>query len=208
MVRRRGNEAAYLLCAIDFSAKKHRHQRRKGLRALPYINHPIEVATLLATVGGITDPSVLVAAVLHDTIEDTKTKAKEVEEQFGRKVRRTVEAVTDNKNLPKSERKRLQVRHAPHLSRPAKMLKIADKLSNIRDVIDEPAAGWPLIRRWEYLDFAEEVVSGCRGCNAALEAEFQRVLKQARAALASEVEGIFRIHSQGSARRAKKGESV
>ena len=103
-----------LLKAVHFAADKHRSQRRKDVEASPYINHPIEVAELLARVGGATDLVLLQAAVLHDTIEDTKTSPEELEAVFGLEVRRVVEEVTDDKRLPKAERKRLQLASLPN----------------------------------------------------------------------------------------------
>lgn len=111
-----------LLRAVEFSAEKHRDQRRKGVDASPYINHPIEVAAMLANVAGVCDIAILVAAVLHDTIEDTHTSPEELEASFGPEIRLLVQEVTDDKSLPKTERKRLQVAHAPHLSPSAKLI--------------------------------------------------------------------------------------
>lgn len=142
-------DTAVLLNAVAFSAGKHRTQRRKGVDASPYINHPVEVANLLANVGEIADLFVLVAAVLHDTIEDTETKPEEIERLFGPTVRGLVEEVTDDKALPKTERKRLQIEHAPHLSAPAKLIKLADKISNVRDVTRNPPVAWSRERRQE-----------------------------------------------------------
>src|SRR5438128_2013305 len=120
--------------AFHFPADKHRHQRRKDRGASPYINHPIEVATVLATVGGVTDVNTLIAAILHDTIEDTDTTADELEQKFGREVRLLVEEMTDDKTLRKAERKRLQVAHARTRSHRAKLIKLGDKICNVRDV--------------------------------------------------------------------------
>ena len=151
--------------------------------ASPYINHPIEVATILATRGGITDLLTLTAAVLHDTIEDTETTPEELEEHFGRQVRMLVAEVTDDKRLPKAERKRLQVEHAASSSIEAKVIKFGDKISNVLDVTRSPPADWPLERRREYLDWTERVLAGCRGCNAGLETYYDKVLQGGRRAL-------------------------
>ena len=174
---------AFLLEAVAFAADRHRRQRRKGVDASPYINHPLEVAHTLASVGGVADPVTLAAAVLHDTIEDTRTTGDELEDLFGRDVRRLVEEVTDDKALPKAERKHLQVVHAPTLSIGAKMVKLADKIANARDVVRDPPADWNLAQRRAYLDWTEHVVAGCRGVNAALEAYYDAVLQKGRAAL-------------------------
>ena len=176
---------AILLKAVQFAAVKHQTQRRKDVAASPYINHPIEVAYLLADVGGVTDVMTLVAAILHDTIEDTETTPSELEVQFGPTVRKVVEEVTDDKTLVKAVRKKLQIEHAPTLSRRAKAIKLADKIANVRDVVDNPPPKWPLARRIEYLDWTEKVVAGCRGTNDALERRYDEVLKKGRAALAT-----------------------
>jgi (p)ppGpp synthase/HD superfamily hydrolase len=173
-----------LLKALKFAAQKHRDQRRKDSDASPYINHPIEVAEALASVGGITDLTTLQAAILHDTIEDTRTSPEELEVLFGLEVRRLVEEMTDDKRLPKAERKRLQTERAPHLSHRAKQIKIADKISNVRDVTHAPPKDWPLERRREYLDWTEGVVVGCRGCNPMLERLYDEVLQEGRRYLA------------------------
>ena len=173
-------EFAALLKALHFASLKHRDQRRKDVDASPFINHPIEVAELLARVGGVTDLITLQGAILHDTVEDTTTTPEELEGVFGPEVRRLVEEVTDDKRLPKAERKRLQIEHARHLSDRARQIKIADKISNVRAVTEEPPVDWPLERRQEYLDWTERVAEGCRGCNAALERCYDDVLDEGR----------------------------
>jgi len=174
-----------LLQALSFAAERHKEGKRKGTGGTPYINHPIEVAMILATDGHVDDEAILVAAVLHDTVEDTSTTFQELEARFGAEVRRLVEEVTDDQHLPKTERKRLQIEHAPHLSPKAKLIKIADKISNVRDVTHSPPAHWPHQRRCEYLDWAEKVVAGLRGANPAVEALFDQTLKEGRRLLAS-----------------------
>lgn len=160
--------------ALAFAAAKHRDQRRKGPEASPYINHPIALADVLVNEGRVDDVDVLCAAVLHDTIEDTDTTVAELEAAFGARIRAIVEEVTDDKTLPQSERKRLQVEHAPHLSREARLVKLADKICNLRDVASGPPAGWSLERRREYFDWAKQVVDGLRGAHSLLEAVFDR----------------------------------
>lgn len=176
---------AALLRALHFAAAKHRDQRRKDVEASPYINHPIEVAELLAR-AGVTDPVTLQAAALHDTVEDTRTTPEELEAEFGPEVRRVVEEVTDDKSLPKAERKRLQIEHAPRLSGRARQVKLADKISNVLGVTKAPPADWPLERRREYLDWTEQVVAGCRGCNEILEGIYDQALAEGRRVLHSE----------------------
>jgi guanosine-3',5'-bis(diphosphate) 3'-pyrophosphohydrolase len=147
-----------ILKAAAFAAHKHRDQRRKDAAASPYINHPIALANILANEGGILDAVVIVAALLHDTLEDTETTPEELQELFGAEVASVVVEVTDDKTLPKAERKQLQIEHAAHISQRAKLVKLADKIANIRDVADAPPADWPLERRREYFDWAKQVV--------------------------------------------------
>jgi guanosine-3',5'-bis(diphosphate) 3'-pyrophosphohydrolase len=167
-----------ILRAIAFAAEKHRHQRRKDAHASPYINHPIALAELLAGEGGVSDADVLCAAALHDTIEDTNTTAEELRREFGAGIASIVAEVTDDKNLTKAERKRLQVEHAAHISRRAKLVKLADKICNVRDIVAAPPAGWNAARRQEYIDWAVAVVSGLRGVHPKLEALFDAAVAQ------------------------------
>ena len=166
-----------LLDALAFAADKHRNQRRKDAEASPYINHPIALADVLANEGGVTDENVLIAAILHDTIEDTETSADELRTHFGEAVTAIVLEVTDDKSLPKAERKRLQVEHAPHASREAKLVKLADKICNLRDIKAHPPRDWTLERRREYFDWALSVVDEIRGTNARLERKFDDVFR-------------------------------
>lgn len=166
-----------LLCAISFAATKHRDQRRKDLAASPYINHPIALANVLANEAGIDDERVLIAAVLHDTVEDTETTEQELVKEFGQEIAGIVLEVTDDKALPKAERKRLQVEHAGTISRRAKLVKLADKICNLRDLANSPPADWPLQRRRDYFDWAKEVVDGLRGTHPGLETIFDEAYK-------------------------------
>ena len=177
------SDSIALLKALHFAADKHRDQRRKDVDASPYINHPIEVAELLARVGGVTDLVTLQGAILHDTIEDTDTTPEELENVFGPEVRKVVEEVTDDTNLPKADRKRLQIEHAPHISERARLVKLADKISNVRSVTETPPAKWPLSRRQEYLEWTEQVCAGLRGCNAELERLYDQLLHEGREVL-------------------------
>ena len=179
----RFGEYADLFAALHFAAEKHRDQRRKGECASPYINHPIEVAEMLVRIGAVTDVTLLQAAILHDTVEDTETTFEELEARFGSAVRNLVEEVTDDKALLKEERKRLQVEHAPTLSRGARQIKLADKICNVRDVANKPPLDWSLERRADYLQWSEAVVAGCRGVNECLEQEFDDALAKAQAGL-------------------------
>ncbi len=167
---------AVIFRALEFAAHKHRDQRRKDAGATPYINHPIQLAGVLVNEAGITDTDVVVAAILHDTVEDTRTTREELEREFGADVAHLVLEVTDDKRLPRAERKRLQVEHAATLSRGARLVKLADKICNLRDMNTAPPADWPLGRRQEYFDWAGAVVDGLRGTHARLEALFDREL--------------------------------
>jgi guanosine-3',5'-bis(diphosphate) 3'-pyrophosphohydrolase len=181
-----GSDLALLLKAASFSADRHRGQLRKGVDASPYINHPLEVASILANVGRISDVTTFVAALLHDTIEDTSASPEELDTEFGPEVRQLVEEVSDDKSLPKAERKRLQIDHTPSLSVAAKQIKLGDKICNVRDVAENPPTDWPLQRRRDHLDWAELVVAGCRGANLALEQHFAELMSRGREALAGE----------------------
>ena len=165
-------DAANFLRALAFAAHKHRDQRRKNIEASPYINHPIALARVLSVEAGLTDPVLLAAAVLHDTLEDTETSFEELRERFGKTVASVVLEVTDDKTLDKSERKRLQIEHAAGISRRAKLVKLADKICNVRDVASSPPHGWPLERRREYFDWARAVVDRMRGTQRKLEKLF------------------------------------
>lgn len=167
------------LRALQFASHKHRDQRRKDVPASPYINHPIAVAAVLVAEGGVTDDDLLVAALLHDTVEDTDTTIQELESTFGSAVASLVEEMTDNKELAKDERKRLQIENAPGASDAAKQLKIADKICNIRDITASPPRFWTTAQQREYLSWAQRVVEGCRGVNPALDTVFDSAVKEA-----------------------------
>lgn len=180
------DDTALLLRAIAFAADRHRTKRRKDKDETPYINHPVDVASRLANTGGVQDIDVLVAAVLHDTIEDTKTTADELVTEFGERVRSLVLELTDDKNIEKQDRKQRQAEHAPRLSQSAKLIKLADQTSNITDIALTPPHDWPLERKRDYVDWAERVAEGCRGVNTALDAAFVEALQRARKVLAAE----------------------
>jgi guanosine-3',5'-bis(diphosphate) 3'-pyrophosphohydrolase len=161
--------------ALYFAAEKHVHQRRKGEDRIPYINHPIAVAEILWRVGEVRDPAVLAGALLHDTIEDTDTRPEEIEAEFGTEILALVLEMTDNKSLPKSERKQMQIDHAPTLSPNARLIKLADKTHNIQSLTDSPPEGWSDEWKRNYLAWARSVVEQIRGANPALEAYFDKV---------------------------------
>jgi len=161
--------------ATQFAADKHKNQRRKDADASPYINHPIALANVLSNEGGITDPVVLCAALLHDTLEDTETTADELRAHFGDEITSIVLDVTDDKSIKdKQKRKELQVEQAPHIAPKAKLVKLADKICNLRDITSSPPADWSKERKTEYFDWAARVIAGVRGTNPTLEAIFDQ----------------------------------
>lgn len=167
-----------ILKAAQFAADKHRRQRRKDAEASPYINHPIALANVLANEGGVTDPVVLCAALLHDTIEDTETTEQELRAIFGDEIAGVVLEVTDDKTLDKAERKQLQIEHARHASPRAKMVKLADKICNLRDIAATPPADWTEQRKADYYDWARKVIDGVRGTHPGLEAIFDEAYRK------------------------------
>lgn len=171
-----------LLRALEFAAHKHRDQRRKGRHAMPYINHPIQVARLLAD-AGVDDAALLCAAVLHDTVEDTETTEAELIAEFGEDIAGLVAEVTDDKALPKHERKQRQIEHAPELSARAALLKLSDKTNNVRDLSRDPPDGWAPERLEQYISWAEQVVAPLRGRNEKLDAAFDEAVRNARVAV-------------------------
>lgn len=181
--RDRGDDLALVSRAADFAARRHATQHRKGTAREPYVNHLAEVAALLAETAGKPDAALVAAGWLHDTLEDTRTDREELDRLFGSRVADLVAEVTDDKSLPKAERKRRQVEAAPHKSAGARAIKVADKTSNLRSLTMSPPDGWERQRIADYIAWAEDVVAGCRGTNAALEDIFDRAVAQARATL-------------------------
>lgn len=166
-----------IIKCVNFCAIKHRFQKRKDPEGTPYINHPIGVANILVEEGGVTDSDVIMAALLHDTVEDTDTTLDEVEEHFGTKIRGIVGEVTDDKSLPKETRKLLQIKHASVSSFEAKLVKLADKLYNVRDLQRATPVGWSEQRVQEYYIWASQVIEGLRGTNEPIENELDKILK-------------------------------
>jgi guanosine-3',5'-bis(diphosphate) 3'-pyrophosphohydrolase len=177
------SDTTLLLRAANFAARHHSKQKRKGSSGEPYINHPIAVAELIAGVGRVTDALTLASALLHDTVEDTDATIEDIEREFGPEIRGIVAELSDDKSLPSAERKRLQVVNAPNASRRAKIVKLADKSVNVADITRDPPPDWPLARRRAYVEWAKEVVAGCRGTNTALEKHFDTVAAAALAAM-------------------------
>jgi guanosine-3',5'-bis(diphosphate) 3'-pyrophosphohydrolase len=172
------DDLGLVIRAAQFAAQKHQNQRRKDVKATPYINHPINLAEALHSDGGVRDPIVIAAALLHDTIEDTLTTYDELRGAFGAAVADVVVEVTDVKFLAKESRKRLQVAKAGRASDRARLVKLADKICNLRDILASPPAKWSLTRQQKYFDWAREVVDQARGVNPKLERMFDRLYWQ------------------------------
>jgi guanosine-3',5'-bis(diphosphate) 3'-pyrophosphohydrolase len=167
------NDLKLLMKALTFAAEKHKNQRRKNVEASPYINHPISVANILCNEAHVTDINVICGALLHDTVEDTETTEDELIAGFGPDIASIVRDVTDDKSIKdKQKRKQLQIEHAAHISEPAKLVKLADKISNLRDVANDPPADWDLQRRQAYFDWAKKVIDQLRGVHPELESLF------------------------------------
>ena len=177
------NGLVTVMRAADAAARWHVNQRRKGAAQEPYITHLLEVAMLVAEATAGADPNLIVAALLHDTIEDQGVTREEIAAQFNDDVAGLVVEVTDDKKLPKAERKRLQIEHAPKLTPRAKLLKIADKISNLRSVTTSSPADWPMQRRGDYVVWTSKVVQGLRGASDLLEQEFDRAAADAERAI-------------------------
>jgi (p)ppGpp synthase/HD superfamily hydrolase len=167
-----------ILEAARFAAEKHAGQTRKGLAKEPYINHLIEVAELIASSTEVLDTNLVIAGLLHDTIEDTETTARELEERFGSDVTNLVLEATDDKSLPKETRKALQIETAPHKSPRAQTLKLADKIANLRSILASPPVEWTRERRHQYGEWARRVVQGFTTPNTMLMAEFHKAYSQ------------------------------
>lgn len=173
-----------ILAAAHQAALWHAHQRRKGDAAEPYINHLLEVAALVAEATQGQDPNLVIAALLHDATEDCDIPNTEIAARYGEDVAALVAAVTDDKSLPKATRKHLQVEHAAHATPRAKLLKLADKTSNLRALAESPPKGWPLERKRDYLAWSRAVTTGLRGTSPFLESAFDTAAAEAERALA------------------------
>lgn len=181
--------SAQMLRAAVFAARVHATHKRKGASGEPYVNHVLEVAQILAENGAPAEA--ILAGLLHDTVEDSDQDPEPITPErlvaeFGEAVARIVAEATDDKSLPKETRKALQVKHAPHTSAAAKMLKLADKISNLRAITASPPAGWDHARRVEYVGWAGRVAAGLKGVNPALDALFEATYRDAMARLAAE----------------------
>lgn len=182
-VQRKGNymsnDVLRIVQAMDFTAHKHIHQRRKGESQEPYFNHVSEVARILGENTEGPDTDLIIAGLLHDTIEDTETTYDELVDSFGNIVADLVSEATDDKSLDKQVRKQLQIENAPKKSDQAKQLKIADKISNLRSMLNSPPTNWDEKRKLDYTEWANNVVAGCKGINPKLDAMFNEIYNEA-----------------------------
>jgi (p)ppGpp synthase/HD superfamily hydrolase len=179
-----------VLRAADAAARWHVHQRRKGIAQEPYINHLLEVASLVAEATNGSDPTLVIVALLHDAIEDQEVPVEMIAREFGKPVADIVMEVTEDKKLPKEVRKRMQVENAPKRSREAKLIKLADKTSNLRTIASSPAADWSVKRRLEYIKWAKNVVAGLRGISPWLEQQFDEAAAAAERSLNPPMAGV------------------
>ncbi len=182
--------------AILFAIDKHEGQIRKDAERSPYITHPLLVAQALLEIGDVQDLPTLIAAILHDTLEDTKTTEVEIRKAFGEEILQIVLEVTDDKSLEKMARKRLQVVHAPSISNKAKVIKLSDKLVNCRDILNSPPEDWPMERRREYIQWAADVVENLRNINTPLELAFDQILSDAEESLDFKIKSYETINER------------
>ena len=166
--------------ALAFATEKHKNHTRQDKEKSPYIVHPIAVRHILSDVGGVEDPEVLAAALLHDTLEDTETTVEELIDNFGQRVCSLVQEVTDDKTLPRLQRKQRQIDHAKEISEGAALIKLGDKISNVTDITNTPPTNWDSNRRLEYFDWAEKVINNCPKVNTSLENHFKDSIQKGR----------------------------
>ena len=172
-----------IIAALQFASGKHSGQYRKGRERTPYINHPIEVAFTLSKAGYEEDDILIIGAILHDTLEDTQTSSRELLEIFGQQVYELVLEVSDDMSLDPDYRKALNVKTINSKSRRAKLLKLADKICNIKDLIDRPPSGWSVERKLDYIKWSRKLVNAIRGTHRVLESEFDREADRAESYL-------------------------
>jgi (p)ppGpp synthase/HD superfamily hydrolase len=176
-------ELVSVMRAADIAARWHLYQKRQGSVKEPYINHLLEVASLVAQATGGSDPQLVIAALLHDAIEDKDVSNEMIVREFGKQVGDIVLEVTDDKTLSKAERNQGQIELAPNKSREAKLIKLANKIRNLRSIASSPAVGWSVARRLEYIEWANSVVAGLRGTSPWLEQEFDDAAERAAQSL-------------------------
>jgi (p)ppGpp synthase/HD superfamily hydrolase len=182
-----------VLRAADRAARWHVHQRRKGEAQEPYINHLLEVANLVAEATHGKDPEIVTAALLHDAVEDQAVPIELIAREFGARVADIVTQLTDDKILPKDVRKAAQVQSASRKDPAAKLIKLADKTSNLRGIISSPPSKWSTKRRLEYIGWARDVVAGLRGIWPSLEQKFDEAAAEAENSIGIRSEAQERV---------------
>lgn len=167
-----------ILDALTYAAQCHQFQTRKNAKKTPYITHPIGVAESIITVGKVYDADVIIAALLHDTIEDTQATFQDIRSRFGDKVEGYVREVTDDKSLSSAKRKKLQIIHAPGKSKGAAIVKLSDKLYNLNNLLQDPPEEWTRERIDQYFQWAQSVVDNLPEANQPLKTEVHKVIQE------------------------------
>ena len=173
--------------ALVFAAEAHRNQRRKGAAQEPYLNHLIEVLDLVVKATDGADMDILIAALLHDVVEDTSTSYEDVAANFGERVAEIVRENSDDMSLPKADRRLARIAAMPLKSREARLVKIADVISNLRAIAVSPPAGWPAERKLGYLQSCRRLVDAGRGTDAAIERIFDQTADDVERTIREEV---------------------
>lgn len=171
-------QVTHILNALEFAAERHQSQTRQNKSHTPYVSHPLGVANNLITVGEVKDPHVIIAALLHDTVENTQTTLEEIAYQFGKEVSSYVQELTDETNLTREERKRVEVIQASHISSGAAQVKLADKLYNLSDLLSYTPDGWTRERVDHYFEWTESVVNRLPRCNPPLKLAIDQIINQ------------------------------
>lgn len=169
-----------LMRALNYAAEQHKAQRRKGNESVPYINHPIKVTAIITQFVPNAGDELIAAALLHDVVEDTDATIDDIKNRFGEKIASIVQEVTDDKSLAKAKCKQKQIDNAPHLSLNAKLIRISDKIANVRDICGENIPDWDYKTKIEYLNWAEEVVKGLGKFHDELEFTFKDEVRWGR----------------------------
>jgi (p)ppGpp synthase/HD superfamily hydrolase len=177
------NQWVAVLKAAETAARWHLHQKKKGATQEPFIAHLLEVASLVAEATEGSDPDLVIAALLHDSMEHQEVPRELIANEFGEDVARLVEECTDDRTLAEHERKRLQIANAPEASARAKVIKLADKTSNLRRLSRDPPPDWSVKRRLEYIAWARQVAAGLRGTHEWLDGQFDRAADAAETAM-------------------------
>ena len=177
------NDTVLITRALHFAAERHSNHRRKGQAQEPYVNHLAEVSELVADATEGKDVNLIAAALLHDTIEDTETSSDELVATFNNDIAQLLADVTDDKSLPKQDRKYLQVVNSRAQNMRVKLLKLADKTSNLRSLANSPPENWNTEQKQAYIDWAIKVAAGLKGVNPWLEGRFDEALRRAQQTL-------------------------